>query len=323
MMAQSQTQRLQKEVSLELAGRRLDQILAELFPDFSRSRLQQWVKEEKVRVDGQLRRVRDRLHGGECIEVVAEVAAQEHDAPQAISIDAVYADESIVVINKPAGLVIHPAAGNRDGTLLNALLYHFPETASLPRAGIVHRLDKETSGLLVVARTLQAQTSLIRQLQARNVVRVYEAVVNGVMTGGGAVSDPIGRHSVDRKRMAVSPTGRPALTHYRVVTRFRAHTHVRLQLESGRTHQIRVHMAHIHYPLVGDPLYGGGCALPPACSAEMRALLRGFGRQALHSLHLELDHPVSGERMCWDAPLPADMEHLLMALGRDRDSHAV
>ena len=303
----------------ESAGRRLDQVLAELFPEYSRSRLQQWVKEGRVRVDGKSMRPKDKLQGIEEIELEPVVEAEQRWEAEAIPLDIRYEDKDLIVINKPAGLVVHPAAGNHAGTLLNALLHYAPELAGVPRAGIVHRLDKETSGLLVVARTLQAQTALVAQLQARSMTREYRAVVTGVMTGGGTVEAPIGRHSIDRKRMAVLPNGKPAVTHYRVVERFRGHTDIKVRLETGRTHQIRVHMAHIRYPLVGDPVYGGRLKLPKGCSDELRQMLRGFRRQALHAGRLGLEHPNSGLPMEWEAELPEDMSRLLVALRRDAE----
>ncbi|MCW8927765.1 MAG: 23S rRNA pseudouridine(1911/1915/1917) synthase RluD, partial [Gammaproteobacteria bacterium] len=241
---------LQAEVPETQAGRRLDQVLAELFPDYSRSRLQQWVKEGDVTVDGNTMRPRDKLLGGEQIALTVRLEPDTTFEPEPIELDIVYEDEAILIINKPAGLVVHPAAGNWQGTLLNALLHHHPGIANVPRAGIVHRLDKSTTGLLVVAKTIEAQTALVEQLQARSFTREYDAVVNGVLTGGGTVYAPIGRHPVDRKRMAVVRNGKPAVTHYRLAERFRAHTHIKVQLETGRTHQIRVHMAHQRYPLV-------------------------------------------------------------------------
>lgn len=301
------------------AGRRLDQVLAELFPEYSRSRIKQWIEEGRVRVDGRVLRPRDKLQGIEQVELEPLAEAEERWQAQPIPLTLVYEDEAVLVIAKPPGLVVHPAAGNRDGTLLNALLHHAPELAAVPRAGIVHRLDKETSGLLVVARTLEAQTDLVRQLQARSVTREYDAVVCGVLTGGGTVDEPIGRHPVDRKRMAVTPSGKPAVTHYRVEERFRGHTYVKVRLETGRTHQIRVHMAHIHYPLVGDPVYGGRLRLPRGAGDRLVAELRGFRRQALHAGRLALDHPGSGERMEWTAPLPADMQALIAALREDNE----
>jgi 23S rRNA pseudouridine1911/1915/1917 synthase len=315
--------RLQARVPEEMAGRRLDQILAELFPGFSRSRLQVWIRQGMVRVDGQHRRTRDRLLGGEAIFLeVGELPldATERCEPQDIPLDVVFEDESIIVLNKPAGMVVHPAAGNPDGTVQNALLHHAPELAALPRAGLVHRLDKDTTGLMVVARSLKAHKHLVESLQAREMGREYQTVVNGVMTGGGRVDAPIGRHPVDRKRMAVRDGGKPAVTHYRVVERFRAHTHLRVSLETGRTHQIRVHLAHIRHPLVGDPVYGGRQRIPPQAGGELIAVLRGFRRQALHAGRLSLIHPETGEAMEWSCPLPEDMRALLAVLRADRDA---
>ncbi len=322
MPQEHESSRLTATVPPTCAGMRLDQVLAELFDSYSRSRLQQWNKEGKVLVDGRKLRARDKLLGGERIELSAVAEAEERWQPQAIPLVIPYEDESIIIIDKPAGLVVHPAAGNPDGTLLNALLHHAPELAAVPRAGIVHRLDKETSGLLVVARTLEAQTSLVEQLQRRSVSREYRSVVTGVLTGGGTVDAPIGRHPVDRKRMAVHPNGKQAITHYRVVERFRAHTHIRVMLETGRTHQIRVHMAHLRYPLVGDPVYGGRLRLPPDCDEALAAALRGFRRQALHAARLGLVHPRTGEAMEWNSPLPEDMRTLIALLQQDRDRHA-
>ncbi|MCW8972883.1 MAG: 23S rRNA pseudouridine(1911/1915/1917) synthase RluD [Gammaproteobacteria bacterium] len=308
---------LQAEVPETQAGRRLDQVLAELFPDYSRSRLQQWVKEGDVTVDGNTMRPRDKLLGGEQIALTVRLEPDTTFEPEPIELDIVYEDEAILIINKPAGLVVHPAAGNWQGTLLNALLHHHPGIATVPRAGIVHRLDKSTTGLLVVAKTIEAQTALVEQLQARSFTREYDAVVNGVLTGGGTVTAPIGRHPVDRKRMAVVRNGKPAVTHYRLAERFRAHTHIKVQLETGRTHQIRVHMAHQRYPLVGDPVYGGRLRIPPASGEALQEMLRRFPRQALHASRLGLVHPLSGEYMEWTAPLPEDMQQLLAVLRED------
>lgn len=301
----------------EAAGRRLDQVLAELFPEFSRSRLKQWIEAGKVEVDGRRLRPRDKLQGIETISLQPVQEPEERWSPEEIPLDVVYEDDHLLVINKPAGLVVHPAAGNRDGTLLNALLHHAPELAAVPRAGIVHRLDKETSGLLAVAKTLEAQNSLVRQLQERSVTREYDAVIAGVITGGGTVDAPIGRHPVDRKRMAVTRGGKPAVTHYRLVRRFRAHCHIKVRLETGRTHQIRVHMAHIHHPLVGDPVYGGRFRRPAGIGEELAAVLHGFRRQALHAARLALVHPTSRETLEWTAALPSDMQALLDALRGD------
>ena len=310
-------QLLHAEVAHEQAGRRLDQVLAELFSDYSRSRLTQWLKQGQVEVDGEQRKPRDKVLGGEQIALRVKLERDQRFDPEPIPLDIVYEDASIIVLNKPAGLVVHPAAGNWKGTLLNALLHHEPNLDAVPRAGIVHRLDKLTSGLLVVARTLEAQTSLVGQLQDRSLTREYDAVINAVLTGGGKVDAPIGRHPVDRKRMAVVNSGKPAVTHYRVAERFRAHTHIKVKLETGRTHQIRVHMAYLKYPLIGDPVYGGRLRMPPASGELLQQTLRRFPRQALHASRLGLIHPQSGEYMEWQVPLPEDMQQLLEVLRED------
>jgi len=302
----------------DLAGMRIDRVLAQLFPEFSRARLQQWLRDGQVRLDRlPPRSAREKVRGGEEVELSAVIEPDERWRPEAMPLDVVYEDESLIVINKPAGMVVHPAAGNRDGTLLNALLHHDPTLAAVPRAGIVHRLDKDTSGLLVVARTLSAQHILAAQIQARTISRVYQAVVVGVMTGGGEVDAPIGRHPTLRTRMAIVARGRRAVSHYRVLERFRAHTHISVRLDTGRTHQIRVHMAHLRHPIVGDPVYGGRLRIPPACSPELNAVLRGFRRQALHAWRLAVEHPTRGEPMEWSADLPQDMRQLLAALRED------
>lgn len=316
-------ERLDCTIPVELAGKRLDQVLAELLPDHSRARLQHWLKDGAIRIDGRPGRPRDRVLGGEHLEGCWELAEVVADAAQPMDLAVVYEDDDILVIDKPAGLVVHPAAGNPDGTLLNALLHHAPVTAHLPRAGLVHRLDKDTSGLLVVAKSERARTGLVEQLQTRRMGREYQAVVSGVLVAGGLVDVPIGRHAIDRKRMAVSPGGKPAITHFRVAERFRAHTHLYLRLESGRTHQIRVHMAYLHHPLVGDPVYGGRLRLPPGAGAACVEALRGFGRQALHARRLELVHPGSGRPMHWESPTPADLAHLLDALRADAATGAL
>ncbi|GAB4357904.1 MAG: 23S rRNA pseudouridine(1911/1915/1917) synthase RluD [Gammaproteobacteria bacterium] len=308
---------LQSRVPTRLAGRRLDQVLAELFPDHSRSRLQAWVKEGTVTVDGRRLRSKDRVAGGEEILIDAEQREESPVVAQAIPLTIVYEDESLLVIDKPAGLVVHPAAGNPEGTLQNALLHHLPQLANVPRAGIVHRLDKETSGLLVVAKSLTAQTHLVRQLQSRSMGRDYLALVQGVLVSGGRVDEPIGRHPVDRKRQAVVPEGKAAVSHYRVMERFRGHTLIQVSLETGRTHQIRVHMAHIRHPLVGDPIYGGRARLPKGASETLSARLRAFRRQALHAYRLRLVHPQSGEERLWESAPPEDMAQLIAALRED------
>jgi 23S rRNA pseudouridine1911/1915/1917 synthase len=300
-----------------LAGQRLDQALASLFPDFSRSRLQGWIRAGRVRVDGRELRPRDKVGGGEEVVLSALLEDETRAEPEAIRLAMLHEDEEILVLDKPAGLVVHPGAGNAAGTLVNALLHHRPGLRVLPRAGLVHRLDKGTSGVLVVACTPRAHASLVRQLEERSVRREYEAVCAGVMTGGGTVNAPIGRHPVDRVRMAVREGGREAVTHYRVAARFRGHTHVLCTLETGRTHQIRVHLASIRHPIVGDPVYGGRLALPKGASPALIEALRGFRRQALHAARLELMHPGSGEPVRFEAPLPADLRDLLGILRQD------
>ncbi|MGB5441801.1 MAG: 23S rRNA pseudouridine(1911/1915/1917) synthase RluD [Gammaproteobacteria bacterium] len=308
---------LKLSIPVEMRGLRLDQALAELLQDYSRSRLQQWIRAGEVTLDGQLPRVRERLQGGESVCIQAEIVEQTANEAEPIPLDLVYEDEALLVINKPAGLVVHPAAGNPAGTLLNALLHFDASLAGLPRAGIVHRLDKGTSGLMVVARTLKAHKKLVDALQARSVKREYLALVNSVLTAGGRVDAPIGRHHVDRKRMAVVAGGKEAISHYRVEERYRAHTLTRVSLETGRTHQIRVHMAHVHAPVVGDPVYGGRLRLPKGATEALKQALQNFRRQALHATQLALQHPESGEMISWQAAVPEDMAHLIQALRDD------
>lgn len=302
------------QVPLELGQKRFDQIAATLFSEHSRSRIQQWIKDGALRVDGQVRKPKDKLIGGETLQLDALLEADERWEAEPVELNVIYADDDLIVIDKPAGLVVHPGAGTPGGTVLNGLLYHYPELAQIPRAGIVHRLDKDTTGLMVVARSLTAHTSLVKQLQKRTMGREYDAVASGVMTGGGTVDEPIGRHSTQRVKMAVTPLGKPAVTHYRVVERFRNHTLVRCKLESGRTHQIRVHLAHIGYPLVGDPLYAGRHRLPKGVHPQVADALRTFSRQALHAAKLELLHPKTGELMAWESDMPDDLIDLLALL---------
>ena len=304
-------------IPAEAAGQRLDQVLAELLEGYSRTRIKEWIDAGQVLVNGSRLRPRDKVLGGENVEISATLPDVVEVAPEQIELNIVHQDKHVLVINKPAGLVVHPGAGNAAGTLQNALLHFDPKLAQVPRAGIVHRLDKDTSGLMVVARTVEAHTALVSAIEAREVEREYEAVCVGVMTGGGVVDAPIGRHPVDRLKMAVREDGREAVTHYRVLQRFRGHTHVRLKLESGRTHQIRVHMMHIHYPLVGDRVYGGRMLLPKGAAPVLIEALRGFRRQALHAARLSFEHPISGKPIANDAPLPADMVELLGVLTRD------
>ena len=311
------TVQLELEIPAHLGGRRLDQALAELVQEYSRSRLQQWIRAGQVTVDARTARVRETVHGGEQVRIEAEIAEQTVDAPEPIELAIAHEDADLLVINKPAGLVVHPAAGNPSGTVLNALLHHDAGLAALPRAGIVHRLDKNTSGLMVVARNLRAHKQLVDALQARSVRREYLAIVNTVLTAGGTIDAPIGRHPVDRKRMAVIAGGKPAITHFRVVTRYRAHTLIRVSLETGRTHQIRVHMAHNRTPIVGDPVYGGRLRLPAGASEALRTALGTFKRQALHATRLELQHPGSGALVSWEAGMPADLAELMAVLEMD------
>jgi len=301
----------------EHAGQRLDQSLAALLPEYSRTRIKDWIDSGQVLINGSKLRPKDRVVGGERVEVSAELPDAVAVAPQSIGLEIVHQDRYLLVINKPAGLVVHPGAGNAAGTLQNALLHFDPSLSVLPRAGIVHRLDKDTTGLLVVARTLEAHTALVRALEAREVSREYEAICVGVMTGGGTVDAPMDRHPTDRLRQAIRENGREAVTHYRVLHRYRGHTHVRVQLETGRTHQIRVHMAHIRYPLVGDRVYGGRAILPKGASTVLIDALRGFKRQALHAAKLAFEHPVTDKPVECEAPLPDDMRELLGILAAD------
>ena len=301
---------------------RLDQSIARLFPEYSRSKLKEWILEGSVKVDGEIITApREKLKGGEAISIDAEQAIQVFNEAQNIALNIIFEDDDILVIDKPANLVVHPGAGNPSGTILNALLSHYPEIEKVPRAGIVHRLDKDTTGLMVIAKTLSAQTSLVNQLQAREMGREYEALVLGNMIAGGTVDENIGRHQTKRTLMAVREMGKPAVTHYRIKQKFRAHTHLRLKLETGRTHQIRVHMTHIKHPLVGDIQYGGRPRLPRHASASFVDMLRGFKRQALHAIQLSLTHPTTQELMTWKAPLPEDFENLLKEMRDDLDIH--
>ena len=306
--------KLSSSIKTEMAGMRLDQAAAELFPEYSRSRLQKWIKSGGLLVDGRASKPTYKVMGGEQLQLEAEAEPLGVVVPQDIPLDIIHADDDLLVLNKPAGLVVHPAAGNPDGTLQNALLFFDPKMDSLPRSGIVHRLDKETSGVMVVARSLRAHTTLVQQLQSREMSRVYRALVLGDIVAGGTVDAPIGRHPRDRKRMAVVPSGKPAVSHYRVLQRYGEFTYLRVSLESGRTHQIRVHMAHIGHPLAGDPVYG---RKPKRGSLEepVYEAVRTFPRQALHAHTLTLVHPASGEKMKFRAPLSEDFALLLSQLG--------
>lgn len=304
------------------AGLRLDQSLAQLFPDFSRSRLQGWIKTGHILVNQRTATAKTKIIGGEQISINAEVSESSQHEAQAIDLDIIYHDDDLIVINKPAGLVTHPAAGNRDHTLLNALLHYAPELADLPRAGIIHRLDKETSGLLVVARSVKAHTKLVADMQERLIHREYLAVACGRFTAGGSVDEPIGRHPKHRTKMAVVASGKPAVTHYRVQERFHDYTLLKVELETGRTHQIRVHMAYIQHALLGDPTYSGRLKIPKNSTPLLIETLRHFKRQALHAYQLGLEHPTTGEDMLWTAPLPQDFTDLLAIL-REENPYAI
>lgn len=301
-------------IQIGQAGARVDQALAALMPEYSRSLVKEWILAGAVTVAGRVPRPSERLKGGECIEVRAPAPAPGDWLAEAIDLDILHADEDLIIINKPPGLVVHPAVGNRSGTLVNALLHHFPELAGLPRAGVVHRLDKNTSGVMVVARSRPAHTLLVRQIAKRRIGREYQALVQGVLASGGTVEAPIGRHPHHRTRMAVVEGGREAITHFRVLERFAHHTRLRCRLETGRTHQIRVHLSAVGYPIIGDPLYGGRPRPPAGASRELLALLQGFRRQALHAEILTLVHPVRRETLVFRAKPPADFAALVALL---------
>ena len=309
------------------AGERLDRALAQLFPEYSRTRLQEWLKAGHLQVDGMSPAPRTPVAGGESVILdpgIAETIDPTLDAQaeEAVTFDIVYEDESIIIVNKPAGLVVHPAAGHRGGTLQNGLLHHDPALGAVPRAGIVHRLDKDTTGLMVVARNLAAHNRLVAQLHDRAIVREYRAIVTGVPVAGDTIDAPMGRHPRDRQRQAVLRSGgKPAVTHFRVERKFRAHAYIRVRLETGRTHQIRVHMHHVGLPLVGDPVYGGRPQLPRSPAPELVDALRGMRRQALHAARLELAHPEHGDWRSWEAPLPADFQDVLDGLEADLEAH--
>jgi len=315
MSAPEQT--LNAQVPDAAAGRRFDQVLADLFPDYSRSRLSAWIKAGAARLDGAEVAPRHIVRGGEAIVVEVRLEREIGAAAEDIALDIRYEDEDVIVVNKPPGLIVHPGAGNPGGTLQNALLHHDPKLAEIPRGGLVHRLDKDTSGLLVVARTLRAHTALVEQLSERDVHRQYLGVVYGKMVAGSSINAPIGRHPRDRLKQAVREDGREAITHYRVRERFRALTLIECRLETGRTHQIRVHLAHIRHPLVGDAQYGGGLRLPKGAGIVLVEALQGFKRQALHAERLEFAHPADGRTIAVEAEMPADMAALVDALRED------
>ena len=312
---------LEGVITEELAGMRLDQALASLFPDYSRSRLQTWTREGRVRVNDEQRRPRDKVSLGDRLRLTAVVEPQVACVAQDIPLHILFEDDDLLIINKPAGLVVHPAAGNRDGTLQNGLLHHAPALADLPRAGIVHRLDKDTTGLMVVARSQAAHKRLVDAIAAREVHREYRALVVGNMPAGGTIDVPIGRHPTNRIRMAVNPLGKPSVTHFRVLGHFRGHTLLKVILDTGRTHQIRVHMAHLRHPVFGDQTYGRRLQLPAGASDSLKAVLRGFRRQALHAKRLDFIHPVAKRPMRFTCPLPDDMRQVIDAFAMDADQH--
>ena len=315
MAPKFQTHRV--EFPPESAGQRLDVALAALLPQYSRTRIQRWIEEGAVLIDGLAVRPRNLVTGGDTATVEARVSVETGVKAQKLPLDVVHQDSAVIVINKPPGVVVHPGAGNPGNTLQNALLAHDKSLKNVPRGGLVHRIDKDTSGLLVVARTLEAHTALTAALAAHEVEREYLAVCTGVMTGGGTVDEPIGRHRTQRIKMAVRSDGREAVTHYRVEKKYRAHTLARVRLETGRTHQIRVHLAHVGYPIVGDPVYGGRKRVPKGATPALLAALDGFKRQALHAARLSFTHPKSGKLASYEAPLPKDLKGLLAVLAKD------
>lgn len=301
----------------ELGGRRLDVAATQLLPDYSRTQVQEWIKQANLTLNGKAAKTKTLVFGGETLELTASLKPQPSYEAEPIDLNIIYEDEALLVINKPAGLVVHPAASILKGTLLNALLHYAPELQNLPRAGIIHRLDKDTSGLLVIAKTPAAYKDLTKQLKARTVTRIYQAIACGLLTSGGIVDEPIARHPISRKRMAIVETGKPAITHFRIMEKYRAHTRIKVQLETGRTHQIRVHMQYIQHPLLGDPVYGGRLQLPKGATPALIDILRQFKRQALHAYELGLVHPTTRELMTWQAPLPDDLEKLIAILKDD------
>lgn len=309
--------RQKARVPTALHGSRFDQAAASLFPSFSRSKLQGWIGEGLLTLDGASARPRDKVCVDQELRLEATLEPEVSWAGEDIPLDIVYEDEHVIVLNKPAGLVVHPAAGHATGTLVNALLAHAPELERLPRGGIVHRLDKDTSGIMFAARSPLAHQSLVAQLAARSVKREYSAVCIGALSGGGTIDEPIGRHPTARTKMAVVPGGKPAITHYRIQERFGHHSHITVNLETGRTHQIRVHMAYRKHPLVGDPAYGGRPRIPRHASDRLIDTLRAFPRQALHARTLAFDHPKTSDRLEFATALPEDLEALLAVLRAD------
>ena len=297
-----------------MTGQRLDVALSEMLPDYSRSKITAWIKSGEALINHKTFKPKDKVNGSEMVELTISQKQNNDWVGEDIPLNIVFEDEDIIVLNKAVGLVTHPGAGNWSGTLANALLYYEPKLATLDRAGIVHRLDKNTSGLMVVARNEKSQKYLVEQLQKHSVSREYSAIVYGHMVAGGTIDEPIGRDTKDRVKQAVSSHGKEAVTHYRVIDRYQNHTHIKAILETGRTHQIRVHLSHIGYPLMGDPMYGGKVRFPKKADVILKEAIVNFKRQALHARKLTLTHPISGELMSWKAPLPEDMLALLDVL---------
>lgn len=321
-MNKSKLIHLNTEIPQALAGTRLDSALAKLFPDYSRARLQHWIKTSKVLVDGKALKAKEKISAGQLIEIEAMLEAEVSWQAQAIDLNIVYEDDDLLVLNKPAGIVVHPGAGNPDHTLVNAILHHAPECELLPRAGMVHRIDKDTSGLLVIAKTLAAHTSLVQQIQEKQAKREYLALVDGLMIAGAHVDAAIGRHPTSRKKMAVRiDEGKPAITHYRIKEKFRAHTLLTVQLETGRTHQIRVHMAHIQHPIVGDQTYNKRLTIPKNASQALIDALRQFKRQALHAYRLSFTHPITAAPLSFEIAIAKDMENLIQLLRADQNAN--
>lgn len=308
-------------IPLDLNGSRLDQAMANLLPEYSRAQIQNWIREGDVTVEGQtIQKSNYKIKTDQTIVLNAQLQARENWAAQEIPLDIVYQDEDLIVINKQAGLVVHPGAGNPDQTLINALVHFEPELAHLPRAGLIHRLDKDTSGLLLIARNLISYNYLVQELAERKIIRLYQTIIQGTLISGGTINAPIGRHPQQRTKMKVMQTGREAVTHYRIIQRFKKHTHIQVQLETGRTHQIRVHLAHLRRPVVGDPVYGKKTFSMTNLSDELVQGLNDFSRQALHAAELRLVHPTQQTEMTFQAPLPTDMQHLLDLMKTDLET---
>jgi len=297
-------------ISEQSSGMRFDQAVAKVFCTYSRSCLQGWIKSGYLQLNGQTQKAKTKVYQGDLIKLSIQHKPHTNAIPEAITLNPIYEDAHLLVLNKPQGLVVHPGAGNLTGTLMNGLLHYSPSLNQIPRAGIVHRLDKDTTGLMVIAKTLETYTKLVQLIASRQVVREYKAITNGIIPTHGTIDEPIGRHPISRIRMAVKKNGKPAKTHFKKLRNYQSHSYLQLKLETGRTHQIRVHMAHIGFPLVGDPIYGKKVSTKSA-STTLAATLSEFNRQALHAVCLKLTHPISGETMVWNAPLPEDFENLL------------